>query len=205
MTDSLPSGTVTLLFTDIEGSSLLWDTHSAEMSGALRQHNELLAGCISTNGGTVVKDKGDGFFAVFPSAAGAVVCALESQRALSAAAWPHPIDTIKVRMAIHTGAIENDDGDYRGPVVNRVARLEGIAHGGQVLVSDATRGLVAEVLPADVSLRELGSYTLRGMERPERMFQLAVPDLPDDFPPFRREWRQSGSPLVSDVLGGEVR
>ena len=187
MTDSLPSGTVTLLFTDIEGSSLLWDTHRGEMSGALRQHNELLAGCISANGGTVVKDKGDGFFAVFPSANGAVVCALESQRALSAAAWPDPIDTIKVRMAIHTGAIENDDGDYRGPVVNRVARLEGIAHGGQVLVSDATRALVAEVLPADVSLRELGSYTLRGMERPERVFQLAVPDLPDDFPPLRTD------------------
>jgi predicted ATPase/class 3 adenylate cyclase len=187
MTDSLPSGTVTLLFTDIEGSSLLWDTHRAEMSGALRQHNELLTGSISGNDGIVVKDKGDGFFAVFSSAEGAVVCALESQRALSAAAWPDPIDTIKVRMAIHSGTVENEDGDYRGPVVNRVARLEGIAHGGQVLISDATRGLVADVLPPDVSLRELGSYTLRGMERPERVFQLAAPDLPDDFPALRTD------------------
>jgi predicted ATPase/class 3 adenylate cyclase len=196
MTGSLPSGTVTLLFTDIEGSSLLWDTHRAEMSGALRQHNELLTGSISGNGGFVVKDKGDGFFAVFPSAEGAVVCALEAQRALSAAAWPDPIDTIKVRMAIHTGTIESDDGDYRGPVVNRVARLEGIAHGCQVLISDATRGLVEDALPAGVSLRELGSYTLRGMERPERVFQLTVPDLPDDFPPLRTDGG-GGVPLPS--------
>jgi hypothetical protein len=87
-------------------------------------------------------------------------------------------------MALHAGTIESENGDYRGPVVNRVARLEGIAHGGQVLVSDATRALVEDVLPEGASLRDLGSHKLRGMERAERVFQLAAPDLPEEFPPL---------------------
>jgi len=151
---------------------------------ALSEHNRLLLDAISSNGGAVVKDKGDGFFVAFPAADKAVACALSAQRSLLAANWPAPIGALRVRMALHTGTIESEDGDYRGPVVNRVARLEGIAHGGQVLVSDATRALVEDFLPEGASLLDLGAHKLRGMERAERVFQLAAPGLPEEFPPL---------------------
>ncbi|MFV1963752.1 MAG: adenylate/guanylate cyclase domain-containing protein, partial [Acidimicrobiia bacterium] len=184
MSESLPSGTVTLFFSDIEESSRLWDNHKSEMAVALSEHNRLLLDAISSNGGAVVKDKGDGFFAAFPAADNAVACALSAQRSLRAASWPEPIGTLRVRMALHTGTIESENGDYRGPVVNRVARLEGIAHGGQVLVSDATRAVVEDCLPEGASLLDLGAHMLRGMERSERVFQLNAPDLSEEFPPL---------------------
>ncbi len=184
MTDSLPSGTITLLFTDIEDSSRMWDDHRSDMAMALAEHNSVLIDAISGNGGVVVKDKGDGFFAAFPAADQAVTCALSAQRSLRAIDWPEAIGALKVRMAIHTGAIESEKGDYHGPVVNRVARLEAIAHGGQVLVSEATRALVVDRLPDGSSLLDLGVHTLRGMERPERVFQVTAPGLPEEFPPL---------------------
>ncbi|MEE8407198.1 MAG: adenylate/guanylate cyclase domain-containing protein, partial [Acidimicrobiia bacterium] len=184
MTNSLPSGTVTLLFTDIEDSSGKWEEHRSEMAAALTQHNRLLIEAISGNGGVVVKDKGDGFFAAFPSADAALSCALDAQLSLRAADWPDAIGTLKVRMALHTGTVRNENGDYHGPVVNRVARLEGIAHGGQVLVSEATKTLVEDSLPEGASLVDLGTHALRGMERAERVFQLMAPDLADEFPPL---------------------
>lgn len=187
MANSLPTGTITLLFSDIEGSSRLWDIHRSEMAVALTEHNRLLIEAISGNGGTIVKDKGDGFFAAFPAADGALRCALDAQRSLAAASWPEVIGTIKVRMALHTGSVESENGDYRGPVVNRVARLEGIAHGGQVLLSDATKVLLEDSLPDGVSLRDLGSYSLRGMERPEKVFQLEAPGLSEQFPALRND------------------
>ena len=187
MASSLPSGTITLLFSDIEGSSRLWDTHRSEMAEALTAHNGLMTQAISKNGGVVVKDKGDGFFAVFTAADSAIACALDSQRALQTASWPDVIGSIKVRMALHTGITDSVDDDYHGPVVNRVARLEGIAYGGQVLVSETTRGLVEDALPEGILLLDLGTHSLRGMERPERVYQLRALDLPADFPPLRTD------------------
>ena len=187
MASSLPSGTITLLFSDIEGSSRLWDTHRSEMAEALAAHNGLMTQAIFRNGGVVVKDKGDGFFAVFTAADSAVGCALDAQRALQTASWPDVIGSIKVRMALHTGMTDSEDDDYHGPVVNRVARLEGIAHGGQVLVSETTRGLVEDALPEGISLLDLGAHSLRGMKRPERVYQLRALDLPADFPPLRTD------------------
>jgi predicted ATPase/class 3 adenylate cyclase len=185
MAPSLPSGTVTLLFTDIEGSSHLWDTARAAMVEALRIHNSLLRDLIAAHGGSIVKDKGDGFFAAFATPLGAVEAALAAQRALRDTSWPEEIGAISVRMAIHTGALEPEDGDYHGPVVNRVARTEGLAHGGQVLVSDATRTLVYDTLSNGVGLRDLGPARLKGLSEAEHVFQLEAPDLPHDFPPLR--------------------
>jgi class 3 adenylate cyclase len=165
MTDSLPSGTITLLFTDIEDSSRMWDDHRSQMAMALAEHNSVLIDAISGNGGLVVKDKGDGFFAAFPAADQAVTCALSAQRSLRAIDWHEAIGALKVRMAIHTGAIESENGDYHGPVVNRVARLEAIAHGGQVLVSEATRALVVDRLPDGSSLLDLGARASPELDR----------------------------------------
>lgn len=190
----LPSGTVALLFTDIEGSSTLWDNHRSAMASALVAHNHILREAITASGGVIVKDKGDGFFAAFSSADQAVAAALAAQRGVTAADWGDPIGEIRVRMAIHVGTVDGSTGDYHGPVVNRVARLEGIAHGGQVVMSDATRVLVEDTLPDGVTLRDLGAHTLRGMSRPERVFQLVADGLTADFPPLRVDSRP-GIPL----------
>ena len=143
---TLPSGTATLLFTDIEDSSRLWDTNRSDMAIALTRHNEILKAAIDEAGGHVVKDKGDGFFAVFADAVAAIRCVTSSQRTLLSAGWPEPIGEIRVRMALHTGSVEPQDGDYHGPPVNKVARIEGLAHGGQILMSDATRAVVQDEL-----------------------------------------------------------
>ncbi len=183
----LPSGTLTLMFTDIEGSSRLWDTHRSGMAEALTQHNEILRKAIAERAGLVVKDKGDGFFAVFVAADEAVRCAVEIQQQVHRAEWPADTGRLKIRMALHTGSVADESGDYHGPVVNRVARLEGTAHGDQVVVSEITRTLALDGLPADVSFRDLGVVSLRGMDRPERVYQLVAPELPDVFPPLRTE------------------
>jgi len=182
MNASLPLGTVTLLFTDIEGSSTLWDEHRSAMATALTRHNELLTEVITSHDGHIVKDKGDGFFAAFGSAWKGLTAAIDAQRMIATATWPAEIGDIRVRMALHTGSVEPDGADYRGPTVNRVARIEALAFGGQVLVSEATRALVADGMPPDVGLRDLGSHSLRGLSRPERIFQLEAPGLETDFP-----------------------
>ena len=185
MNSALPSGTVTLLFTDIEGSSHLWETHRSEMAIALTQHNRLLLAIVSTNDGVVVKDKGDGYIVAFSSAEDAVLCALGAQRKLRIEDWPPEIGLLNVRMALHTGSLQANDGDYHGPVINRAARIEGAASGGQVIVSDATRALTEHSLPEGVSLMDLGRYTLRGMASPEHLFQMVAPGLPSEFPRLR--------------------
>jgi predicted ATPase/class 3 adenylate cyclase len=184
MTNPLPCGTVTLLFTDIEESSRLWETHRSDMAVALTEHNRLLLEAVSRNRGVVVKDKGDGFIVAFHAADDAVVCALDAQLSLLGVDWPEGVGALRVRMALHTGILQSEDGDYHGPVINRTARLEGIAHGGQVLVSDATRALVEDSLSEGVSMLDLGSHMLRGMERSERVFQLKAVGLSEDFPPL---------------------
>lgn len=181
----LPSGSVTFLFTDIEGSSRLWDTAPEAMPEVLARHNRLVSGAISRRGGHIVKDKGDGFFAAFASPVDGVLAAVEAQRGLADQDWGREIDELRVRMALHTAQVEPEDGDYHGTDVNRVARLEAAAHGGQVLISDAAAESVRAILPAGYGTRDLGRHQLRGLAQSTNVFQIVTDDLPVDFPPIR--------------------
>jgi len=178
---AMPSGTVTLLFTDIEGSTRLWESERAEMAAALRRHDAILRGAIGRAGGFVFKTVGDEFCAAFGTPLAAVSAALNAQQALAAEAWPTSRPVL-VRMGLHTGVCEERDNDYFGPPVNRIARLEAIAHGGQVLLSGATAGLVADGLPDGVVLRDLGQHRLKDLGRPEHVFQLEAAFLVAEFP-----------------------
>jgi predicted ATPase/class 3 adenylate cyclase/Flp pilus assembly protein TadD len=187
MAPALPEGTVTFLFTDIEGSTRLWDEYPVEMRQALLQHDDLLRAAIESHDGRVFKTVGDAFCAAFEDPAGAVRAVLACQvwlpaLALSAADGPHPL---KVRMALHSGVAETRDADYFGPALNRIARLLTTAHGGQVLLSGAACDLLGDRLPPDTTLLDRGSHRLKDLQQPERVFQLRHPDLPLEFPPLR--------------------
>ncbi len=179
----IPTGTVTLLFTDIEGSTRLWEAEPEAMTRGLRRHDEILRTAIELAGGYVFKTIGDAFCAAFSTAEAALDAVLAAQRALVGQDWPttHPI---LVRMGLHTGACEERDNDYFGPAVNRVARLESAAHGGQVLLSGATAELLWQSLPVGVTLRDLGAHRLKDLGRPEQIFQLEADFLPASFPPL---------------------
>jgi predicted ATPase/class 3 adenylate cyclase len=181
---SPPTGTVTFLFTDIEGSTKLWEQDSSSMQVALARHDEVLRSAIEENGGYVFKTVGDAFCCAFPTAPDALEAALVAQRLLLKERWGES-NPLRVRIALHTGAAEERDGDYFGPPVNRVARLLSAAHGGQVLLSLPTHEMVRDQLPAGTSLRDLGEHHLKDLFRPERVFQLVSPDLPSEFPPLR--------------------
>ena len=181
---SPPTGIVTFLFTDIEGSTKLWERHPEAMQTALARHDEILRGAIDQHGGYVFKTVGDAFCAAFPTVPDALEAALEAQRRLLSSEWKET-GPLRVRMAVHVGAAEERDGDYFGPPVNRVARLLSAAHGGQVLLSLPTQELVRDQLPAVTTLRDLGEHRLKDLFRPERVFQLLAPELPSEFPPLR--------------------
>jgi predicted ATPase/class 3 adenylate cyclase len=181
---SPPTGTVTFFFTDIQGSTRLWERDARRMQAALARHDGILQSAIEVNGGHVFKTVGDAFCAAFPTAADALDAALSAQRALFSEGWYEGF-VIKARMALHTGTVEERGGDYFGPSVNRVARLLSAGHGGQTLLSHATQELVQDQLPSEVSLRDLGERRLKDLFRPERDFQLLAPDLPSEFPPLR--------------------
>jgi predicted ATPase/class 3 adenylate cyclase len=180
---AIPSGTITLLFTDVEGSTRLWEAEPEAMAQALRRHDELLRAAIRQAGGFVFKTVGDAFCAAFATPRAALDAAAAAQRTLGAEPWP-TARPIRVRMSLHTGVCEERDNDYFGPVVNRTARLEAVAHGGQVLVSGATAELLSETLPGGVTLRDLGLHRLKDLGRPERVFQLEAEFLAPDFPPL---------------------
>jgi predicted ATPase/class 3 adenylate cyclase len=215
---SPPTGTLTFLFTDIEGSTRLWEHDAPAMQAALARHDELLKLAIEERGGYVFKTVGDAFCAVFPTASDALEAALEIQRRLLSSEWEQS-EPLRVRMALHTGAAEERDGDYFGPPVNRVARLLSAAHGGQVLLSLPTQELVRDQLLVGTTLRDLGEHRLKDLFRPERVFQLSAPELPSEFPPLRTlEAYRNNLPLqptpligrenevseVCDLLGGEA-
>jgi predicted ATPase/class 3 adenylate cyclase len=183
---ALPTGTITFLFTDVAGSTRLWEEHPAAMRQALARHDSLAASVIELHGGALVRSRGEGdsLFAVFSRASDAVACACALQRAFVAEPWP-PGAPLRVRMALHTGEADLRDGDYYGSAVNRCARLRAIAHGGQVLLSGVTQGLAGAALPAGASLRDLRVHRLGDLERPEHAFQLLHADLPAEFPPPR--------------------
>ena len=180
----IPSGTVTLLFTDIQGSTRLWEAEPEAMAVALRRHDEIVRGSIEQAGGYVFKTVGDSFCAAFPAASAAAAAVLAAQRALRAEDWPTS-RPVRVRMGLHTGVCEERDADYFGPVVNRAARLEAVAHGGQVLISGSTAELLTG-LAGGARLTDLGLHRLKDLGRPERVFQLQAEDLAETFRRCRR-------------------
>lgn len=180
VSDLLPTGTVTLLLADVEGSTRLWETQPAQMTDALARLNKTVNDSVAAHEGVrpLEQGEGDSFVAAFARASDAVACALELQRA--------PLAPIQLRIGMHTGEIQlRDDANYAGPTINRTARLRDLAHGGQTVLSGVTEALVMDRLPDDVWLTELGSYPLRDLPRPERVVQLCHPDLRNDFPPLR--------------------
>src|SRR3954451_719023 len=177
----LPSGTVTFLFTDIEGSTRLWEAHPDAMRDALARHDELLRQAIESHGGYVVKTAGDGFLAAFGTAEAGLVAAVVAQRALGGEPWGLP-EPLRVRMGLHTGAALLRDGDYFGSSLNRAARLMGVAHGGQVVCSHATEDLARDELPEGVGFVDLGEHRLRDLSRAEQVFQVRAAGLLSDFP-----------------------
>jgi predicted ATPase/class 3 adenylate cyclase len=177
----LPTGTVTFFFTDIEGSTGLLQTLGDRYAAVLDEYAAIVRRAVSEGGGVEVSTHGDAFFVAFPSPAGAVRAAVAAQRALAAHDWS-PGPPMRVRMGLHTGEGLLGGDDYVGIDVHRAARIADAAHGGQVLLSDATRGLVQHALPAGASLRDLGVHRLRGIADPERLHQLVIEGLASDFP-----------------------
>lgn len=179
---SLPSGTATFLFTDIEGSTRLLGDRGEEYQALLTRHFEILRTALRAHDGVEVNTEGDSLFAVFVAPESGVAAAADMQRGLAAATWPQPV---RVRMGLHTGEATLGGRDYVGMDVNRAARVANAAHGGQVLVSGATRALVAERLPDGVRLRDLGAHRLKDIEGQERLYQLVIEGLEAEFPPPR--------------------
>ncbi len=175
-------GTITFLFTDVEGSTRRWASGREAMAEALRRHDALVGGTIRSHGGEVFKTIGDAFCSAFATASEALAAALAAQHALGAEDFS-AVDGIRVRMAVHTGTADQRDGDFFGPAVNRVARLLAAGHGGQVLVSAAGAELLHGEMPPHCGLRDLGSHRLKDLARPERLYQLEAPGLRADFPP----------------------
>src|SRR5688500_3783141 len=165
-----PSGTVTFLFTDIEGSTQLWERFPEAMREALVRHDGILRESIGSRGGYVFKTVGDAFCAAFEGAAEALHAALEAQHGLHAEAWGET-RPIRVGMALHTGGAVGRDDDYYGPTVNRVARLLSLAYGGQVLLSRTAREVVGHPLPGGADRRDLGLHRLKDLQQPEQVFQ----------------------------------
>ena len=180
LSELLPTGTVTLLLADVEGSTRLWETQPEQMTAALALLNKTVNEAIAAHEGVrpLEQGEGDSFVAAFARASDAVACALVLQRA--------PLAPIRLRIGVHTGEIQlRDESNYAGPTVNRAARLRDLAHGGQTVLSGVTESLVLDRLPHGVWLTELGSYPLRGVPRPERVVQVCHPDVRNEFPPLR--------------------
>jgi predicted ATPase/class 3 adenylate cyclase len=204
MTD-LPTGTVTFLFTDIEGSTGLLQALGDRYAAVHDEHTAIVRRAVSGGGGVEVSTHGDAFFVAFSSPAGAVRAAVAAQQGLAAHDWA-PGPPLRVRMGIHTGEGTLGGDDYVGIDVHRAARIADAAHGGQVLLSDATRALVQHALPAGTSLRDLGVHHLRGIAAPERLHQLVIEGLASDFPPPRTlDARPSNLPLqLTSFVGREA-
>jgi predicted ATPase/class 3 adenylate cyclase len=180
-----PTRLVTFLLTDIQGSTRLWEQHPEEMSEALTRHEDIFDELIAAHDGVIVKSKGEGdsAFCTFDDPADAVAAALALQQRLGAEPWPTP-RPVRVRMAVHTGAAELREGDWFGPTVNRAARVRAVAHGGQVVVSEAAARLAGDRLPEGAGLRDLGTRRLKDLTEPERIFQLEHESIPAGFPPL---------------------
>ncbi len=178
----LPEGDVTFLFTDVEGSTRLLERYAAEYGAKLARHHELLAEAVGRRGGVVFETVGDAVYAAFPDPTDAVEAAAEGQLALAREDWG-PLGQMKVRMGLHTGPVERRGTHYFGAALYRCARLMATAHGGQIVLSELTAGLVRGSLTA--ALLDLGQHQLKDMREPERVFQVVSDGLETDFPPLR--------------------
>jgi predicted ATPase/class 3 adenylate cyclase len=190
----LPVGTVTFLFTDIEGSTRLVQQLGGGFGPVLEQHHAIVRTAIASHSGVAVSTEGDAFFAAFPGALDAVRGAAAAQRDLAGAAWP-PGVALRVRMGVHTGQGQLGGDNYVGLDVHRAARIAAAAHGGEVLLSEPTRALVIADLPGDLVLRDVGRHRLKDLVQPEALYQLVIRGLPDAFPPPR-----TLDPVVSLVV-----
>jgi predicted ATPase/class 3 adenylate cyclase len=200
---ALPTGTVTFLFTDLEGSTRLWEEHPKAMHETLARHDQILRDAIESNDGHVVKTTGDGTHGVFSTARRALDAAIAAQRALCNEEWGET-GPLHVRIGIHTGDAESRSGDYYGIAVNRAARLMGIAHGQQILVSLATEQLVGDDLPPDVQLLDLGFHRLRDVSTAEHVFQVVHPELREQFPPLRTLDDAAALPIPATTFLGRA-
>jgi class 3 adenylate cyclase len=178
----LPSGTVTFLFSDIEGSTRLLEELGDGYVALLQEHNRIFREVMLEHDGAEVSTEGDSFFVVFRSPLSAIDAAAAIQRRLADRRFPAPV---RVRMGLHTGLGQLVGGDYVGIDVHRAARIAAAGHGGQILMSEATRGLVASQVPASLSLLDLGPHRLKDLTHTQRLYQLAIDGLPSKFPPPR--------------------
>jgi predicted ATPase/class 3 adenylate cyclase len=188
-----PTGTVTFLFTDVEGSTRLWEAQPEAMRTALARHDAILREAVASHDGHVVKSTGDGMLSVFASAHEALAACLDGQRSLHEEAWPESTGPIRVRMGVHAGEAELRDGDYYGSAVNRAARLTAVGHGGQVLASESIEPLVRGGLPPEATLLDLGRHRLRDLADELLVFQLSHPELVAEFAPLRSLDRLPGN------------
>lgn len=196
---ALPTGTVTFLFTDVESSTHLWETHPDLMKDALARHDRVVRGTIEEYSGSVFTTAGDAFCASYTSPHQAIEAAVTGQRRLAAEEWGD-LGPLRVKMALHTGNANERDGDYFGPPLNRCARLLSTGHGGQILVSEATANLLRDELPAGVQLKDLGAHVLKDLERAEHVYQVLHDDLPATFPDLRSE--RPGLDAVDHLAAG---
>jgi len=195
---------VTFLFTDLEGSTRLWEEHPEAMKAALARHDEILRGAVVQHGGHVVKTTGDGLHAAFTTGRDGVEAAVSAQRMLGAETGPGPVE-LRVRMGLHTGTAELRDGDYYGSAVNKAARVSAAGHGGQILISQVTEELVRDGLAGELALADLGEHRLRDLARPDHLHAVRGPGLVAEFPPLRTLDEYPGNlPLqVSSFVGRE--
>ncbi|HMI98473.1 MAG TPA: response regulator [Gaiellaceae bacterium] len=198
VTHNLPSGTITFLFTDIEGSTRLLKRLGEDYAVLLAEHHSLFRTLFEQHGGREVDTQGDAFFVVFPRAKDAVAAALAGQREVAARSWPRQA-VVRVRMGMHTAepvvAVER----YIGLGVHRAARICAAAHGGQILLSQASYAVLADDVLPDLVFRDLGEHTLKDLDRPERIYQLVVPDLPSEFPALRALGSTSPTPAEPEA------
>ncbi len=182
---TLPTGTVAFLFTDVEGSTRLWETDRAAMAVAIERHLTLLRQAVAAHGGTLFKVVGDGTQSAFRTVPEALAAGVDAQLALRAEPWPSPFAALPVRTAVHCGVAVPRDGDYLAPCLNRLSRLLDAGFGGQILLSETAAGMASEALPPLVTLRDLGPHRLRDLLGTEPVFQALRPGLPTEFPPLR--------------------
>src|SRR5262245_60776625 len=201
----LPAGTVTFLFTDLEGSTRLLQAHPEAYRDAVRRHHALLSGAVEAHGGAVFETVGDAVYAAFARPTDAAKAALAGQRALQAEPWG-ATGPLRVRMGVHLGEVERQGAHYFGAPLYRCARLMATAHGGQVVLSEAVTAVVRDALPDGATLRDLGEHRLKDLTRPEHVLQLCHPELSAEFPPLRTlEHHPNNLPVQRSPLIGRER
>ena len=189
------------MFTDLQGSTVAWERHPELMGAVVAQHDGLLRDVVTAHDGRIVKGLGDGVMAQFGDPASAVAAAVEAQRAVRRASWPEELGAVAIRVGIHTGLVDPRDDDVFGPAVNCAARIEQSCHGGQALVSAATKELVGDRVP-DVTFVDLGEHQLRGLDRGVRLFQVCAADLESNFPPLRTDSAPTNVPAATVTMIG---